>query len=257
MALELPAVAPPHTIQRVTLSAAPLSSRKHSLALLLAGAMAVAACRSGSGTDQAEAPAEGAQPATAEQAAPTPVAPPFAVQGELDGLLMVWFDATGVHTAQKRSEIPEASRAHVRIDSLTAAPDARLDADHVYVADVRSPGKDGNYPVQKATRGWFDAQVDRAKPKAAPSDASSVVVYKASWCGACRAASSYLRSRKVEFVEKDVEKDPGASDEMLRKAREKGLTPRGVPVIDFRGEIMLGFDQARVQSLIERYAKAI
>lgn len=219
--------------------------------------LVVAACRSGSGADQAESSSEGSQQAPAQEAAPTPVQPPFAVQGELEGLLMVWFDGTGVHTAQKRSEIPEASRAHVRIDSLTAAPDARLDADHVYVADVRTPGKDGTYPVQKATRGWFDAQVDRAKPKAAPSDSASVVVYKAAWCGACRAAASYLRSRKVEFVEKDVEKDPGASDEMVRKAREKGLTPRGVPVIDFRGEIMLGFDQARVQALIERYAKAI
>jgi hypothetical protein len=66
-----------------------------------------------------------------------------------------------------------------------------------------------------------------------------------------------MRSRHVDFVEKDVEKDPGASDEMLRKAHEKGLSPRGVPVIDFRGEIMLGFDQGRVQALIDRYAKAI
>lgn len=202
-------------------------------------------------------PADNAAPQGASgPAAPTPVQPPFAVQGELEGLLMVWFDGEGVHTAQKRSEIPEASRAQVRIDSLNVAPEARLDADHVYVADVRTPGKDGSYPVQKATRSWFDAQVDHAKPPVAANTAG-VVMYKASWCGVCRSAAAYLRSRHVDFVEKDVEKDPGASDEMLRKAQAKGLTPRGVPVIDFRGEIMLGFDQARVQALIDRYAKAI
>ena len=61
----------------------------------------------------------------------------------------------------------------------------------------------------------------------------------------------------MPFVEKDVEKDPGAQAEMLDKTRKKGLTPTGVPVIDFRGEIMLGFDQARLGQLIERYAKAI
>jgi hypothetical protein len=44
---------------------------------------------------------------------------------------------------------------------------------------------------------------------------------------------------------------------MMRKAQAKGLSPRGVPVIDFRGEIMLGFDQARLEGLIDRYAKAI
>jgi glutaredoxin len=185
------------------------------------------------------------------------VKPPFAVQGELDGLLLVWFDAEGVHTAQKRSEVPEAQRAHVRIDALTVAPDARLDADHVYVADLRAPSRDGNYPVQKATRAWFDAQVDQAKPQVAAASEAGVVIYKASWCGVCRSAASYLRQRHVPFVEKDVESDPGASDEMMRKAQAKGLSPRGVPVIDFRGEIMLGFDQARLEGLIDRYAKAI
>lgn len=192
-----------------------------------------------------------------EAGKPAPVKPPFEVAGELEGLLLVWFDGEGLHTAQKRSEIPEAQRAAVRIDSLHVAPEARLDPEHVYVADVRSPGKDGSYPVQKASRAWFDAQVDRAKPQPVAVEDASVIVYKASWCGACKSAAAFLRSRHVAFVEKDVEKEPGASEEMLRKAQAKGLRPKGVPVIDFRGEIMLGFDQARLSALIERYAKAI
>jgi glutaredoxin len=206
-----------------------------------------------SGADSPEPGALHAEP----QAQPATIKPPFDVNGDLDGLLMVWFDAEGLHTAQKRSEIPEAQRAAVRVDSLNAAPDARLDPEHLYVADLRNPGGDGSYPVQKATRAWFEAQVDRVKPQAAAVEDAAVVVYKASWCGACRSAAAYLRSRHVQFVEKDVEKEPGASDEMLRKAQAKGLRPRGVPVIDFRGEIMLGFDQARLSALIDRYAKAI
>lgn len=187
---------------------------------------------------------------------PEAVQPPFAVQGELEGLLLVWYDADGVHTAQKRSDVPDAQRANVRVDSLNVAPDARLDADHVYVADVRSADGSGSYPVRRATRTWFDAQVDRAKPQPAVDEAG-VTIYMASWCGACRATASYLRSRKVPFVEKDIEKDAAASAEMLRKAQEKGLSPRGVPVIDFRGEILLGFDQARLERLVDRYGKAI
>ena len=193
----------------------------------------------------------------APEAKPTAIKPPFEVSGELDGLLMVWFDAEGLHTAQKRSEIPEAQRASVRIDSLNVAPDARLDPEHVYVADLRNVGPDGHFAVQKATRAWFDAQVDKAKPQPAAVADGSIVVYKASWCGACRAAAAYLRSRHVDFVEKDVEKEPGANEEMLRKAQAKGLRPRGVPVIDFRGEIMLGFDQARLSTLIDRSPKSI
>ena len=181
------------------------------------------------------------------------VVPPFEVKGELDGLLLVWFDDKGVHTARTRSEVPDAHREHVRVDSLRAAPQ---DSDDIFVADLRSAGSDGSYPVRRASRDAFDSLVDKARPQA-PAQDSSVVVYKASWCGACKAAEAFLRQKQVSFVEKDVEKDPGAQAEMQQKAQAKGLRPRGVPVIDFRGEIMLGFDQARLEELIARTPQPI
>jgi glutaredoxin len=228
--------------------------------LVLSALLGSASCRRdvGSDSEPGALDVDSHEPAGAhpELAKPALIKPPFDVSGELDGLLLVWFDADGLHTAQKRSEIPDAQRASVRVDSLNVEPDARLDPEHVYVADLRNAGSDGHYPVQKASRTWFDAQVDRAKPQAPAIDENSVVVYKASWCGACKSAAAYLRSRKVSFVEKDVEKEPGASEEMQRKAQAKGLRPRGVPVIDFRGEIMLGFDQARLSDLIDRAASS-
>lgn len=216
-------------------------------------ALCLGACSAPQPSSTTDAPATQAQVVEP----PQPIIPPFAVRGELEGLLVVWFDAQGVHTAQKRADIPEAQRSAVRVESLQVAPDARLDADHVYVADVRNAGADGSYPVRKATRAWFDAQVDKAKPQVAAESGSDVVVYKASWCGVCKSAAKYLHSRHIDFVEKDVEKDPAANAEMLRKTSAKGLTPHGVPVIDFRGEIMLGFDQARVAALIDHYSKTI
>ena len=194
---------------------------------------------------------------TAAAPEPEPVKPPFDVRGEGDGLLLVWFDNAGLHTAEKRSDIPEARRAHVRVDSLRVAPDARLDADHVYVADLRAAGADGQYPVRKATRDWFDGQVDREKPAPPEVKADQVVIYKAAWCGACKAAAGFLRQKHVSFVEKDIEKDPSAAAEMQRKASAKGLRPTGVPVIDFHGELLMGFDQQRLSQLIERFGKAI
>lgn len=216
--------------------------------------MSWAACKP---ADSAEHVGPGASAEGDPSEQPKPIKPPFDVRDEGDGLLMVWFDAAGIHTASKRSDIPEARRDQVRIDSLRVAPDARLDADHVYVADLRTPGADGQYPVRKATRAWFDGQVDRQKP--APPDAKpdQVVIYKAAWCGACKAAAGFLRKKQVQFVEKDVEKDPSAAAEMQRKASEKGLRPTGVPVIDFHGELMMGFDQQRLSQLIDRFGKAI
>lgn len=186
------------------------------------------------------------------------VTPPFDVRGDLDGLLVAWFDADGIHTTPRRADIPEARRAEVRVDSLRIAPDKRLDPDHVYVADVRTARPDGSYAVTLRTRAWFEERVDALAPKPAAAQAAAladtgVTLYRTSWCGVCRAAATYMRKNDVAFVEKDVEQDPGASAEMLEKAASVGKSPHGVPVIDFHGNIMLGFDQRELDRLIGKY----
>ena len=202
-----------------------------------------------------EAQAPGSADATAAAPKNEPgelITPPFAVRDELQGLLLVWFDDKGLHTAKTRAEIPEARRKQVRVDSLTVAPDKRLDPDHVYVADVSAPAASGGYAVHKHTRAWFEAQADAQTPKLATTDGSGATLYMASWCGACKAAAKFLHSRNIPVVEKDIEKDAAANAEMLRKAQAAGKTPRGVPVIDFRGHIILSFDQAALEQLIEQ-----
>lgn len=207
----------------------------------------------------------GCGPNTAEPGAPTstddrpapsvlpgvPVTPPFAVRGDLTGLLLVWFDEEGAHRADGLDGIPEAHRRRVRVDSLAVAPDKRLPPDQIYVADLRTPGPEGNYPVRQLPRAALDAQVAEAIAAAAPKP-EEVVVYKASWCGACKQAIAYLRAKNVPFVERDVEKDPGADAEMRKKAAAAGKSPRGVPVIDFRGHILLGFDRQALEALISQ-----
>jgi glutaredoxin len=84
----------------------------------------------------------------------------------------------------------------------------------------------------------------------AEAKAEDVVIYKAAWCGVCKAAAGFLKQKHVPFVEKDIEKDPAAAAEMRRKASAKGLHPTGVPVIDYHGELLLGFDQQRLSQLI-------
>lgn len=194
------------------------------------------------------------------------IEPPFAVRGDLEGLLIVWFDAEGPHTATSREEIPEASREHVRVDSLRLSPEER-DPDHVYVADVRVE-RDGRYEVRRLPRETFDALVDRAQgttqvaangtAEGAGDDGhganaqanADIIIYGASWCSACHATARYLTERGVPFVEKDIERDPGALAEMQAKARRAGINPTGIPVIDVRGTIVTGFDQRRLDAIL-------
>ncbi|MEW5738197.1 MAG: glutaredoxin domain-containing protein [Myxococcota bacterium] len=85
----------------------------------------------------------------------------------------------------------------------------------------------------------------------APIPASSdVVLYATSWCGYCRKAREYFNKKGVKYVERDIEKDEGAAQELAAKASAAGVRPQGVPVIDVRGKLILGFDRAALDDAL-------
>jgi glutaredoxin len=200
------------------------------------------ACTNSTPSSEPSAKARASSPAEVVSASES-VKPPFAVAGEADGLLLVWYDETGApRSAQKRSEVPEAQRAHVRIDSLEVPPEKRLDPAFMYVADLRKPGSDGSYAVHKVQRELFEAALQKPVQEQVAKAASDVIIYGASWCGACKSAARYLTQKGVPFVERDIEKEPGARQEMMEKARAQGVNASGIPVIDVYGKLMGGFD---------------
>ena len=65
-----------------------------------------------------------------------------------------------------------------------------------------------------------------------------------------RPRASTSPSRKIPFADKDVEKDADAARELAAKAAKMGIPTDRVPVIDVRGRLLLGFDQARIETLL-------
>ena len=68
----------------------------------------------------------------------------------------------------------------------------------------------------------------------------------------CDKARSFLAKNNVDYIEKDVEKDPGAAAELQQKAAKAGVRVTGVPVFEVGGQILPGFDQARLLKLLGR-----
>ena len=89
-----------------------------------------------------------------------------------------------------------------------------------------------------------------APPAAAAGGPPVVTIYGTSWCGACKAARQYFTSRKIPFADKDVERDADAARELATKAAKMGIPTDRVPVIDVRGRLLLGFDRARIETLL-------
>lgn len=168
--------------------------------------------------------------------------------------------------------VPAPHRGWVRVVDLGMRPTQRRDHELVYVADLRDKGKDGTYPYVVMSRAGFETAA-QGRPKrgaTAPSPAKQgsgeptsekeaspgrgadkqVIVYSTSWCGACRAARSWLNSHGVPFVDKDIEKDARAAAELMQKAKQAGISASGVPVIDVRGTLIQGFDPDRLTALL-------
>ncbi len=74
----------------------------------------------------------------------------------------------------------------------------------------------------------------------------SVTVYTTPTCPWCVRAKSYLDSRGVPYVEKDVSKDMEAARELVKVSGQMG-----VPVILINDNTVIGFNQKNVELLLD------
>ena len=75
----------------------------------------------------------------------------------------------------------------------------------------------------------------------------SVIMYSAEWCAYCKTEKQYLDKLGVSYTVKDIDKTPGAEDELAAKTGGKA---QGIPVTDIAGEIVYGFNRARIDELL-------
>lgn len=73
-----------------------------------------------------------------------------------------------------------------------------------------------------------------------------VIIFSTPSCVHCNHAKLYLRQRGIRFRDVDVSRDPVAARDMVRRSGQQG-----VPVIDINGRIVVGFNRAEVDRLLE------
>ena len=101
-------------------------------------------------------------------------------------------------------------------------------------------GSDAAASAEGAAEGEITAEAEAAEDE-------RIVMYSTSWCGFCRRARAMLDGLDVEWVEKDIEKNPKARQEYLKKTGGRS----GVPVFDIGGTVVRGYKPVEVQRLIE------
>lgn len=198
--------------------------------------------------------------------------PAVVVREESEGLLLTWIDDKGdFHVETRVADVPLTGRDMVRVVDPTKEDSTQGEA--VVVVDLRQARPDGTFPVRAMTRASFEAVAVARREAKGPTMASAVaaasaappssgeppadtapratvVIYGASWCGACHEAARYLRRKGIPYVEKDVEADPSAAREMQQKLARNGLHGGSIPVIDVRGKVMVGFNPAEIDAAL-------
>ena len=76
---------------------------------------------------------------------------------------------------------------------------------------------------------------------------SEVTIYSTPTCPACHQAKEYLKEKGVEYDDVDVSKDPKKAEEMVQRTGQMG-----VPVIDIRGRLVIGFDKGAMDEALEK-----
>jgi len=84
-----------------------------------------------------------------------------------------------------------------------------------------------------------------SKSGAAAAPPGEVVIYTTEWCGYCKKAKAFMDSKGVRYREVDVETSQDGRQEFAK------LGGRGVPVILVGDQRMDGYDQGRLEAMLQ------
>ena len=72
-----------------------------------------------------------------------------------------------------------------------------------------------------------------------------VAIYSTPTCPWCKKAKEYLSQKGISYTEHNVAESKDAAKEMIRKSGQMG-----VPVISIDDEVVVGFNQSKLDSLL-------
>ena len=74
-----------------------------------------------------------------------------------------------------------------------------------------------------------------------------VTIYTTPTCTWCKKLKEWLKKKKVSYQEHDVIESDDARDIMIDKSGQMA-----VPVIEMAGEVIVGFDEARMEEILKK-----
>ncbi len=99
---------------------------------------------------------------------------------------------------------------------------------------------DPAYYISLFEESWFHPVFKKDEPRQ-----KRVTVYSTPGCSWCTTLKNHLKANNIRFTDVDVSRDQNAADRMVRRSGQ-----RGVPQTDIEGQIIVGFDKSRINTLL-------
>ncbi len=179
-------------------------------------------------------------------------APDIRVHPDNAQLIFRYYDSARgtLATAQGIAAVPEEVRPSVVVMDLSQQ--ARVPPRALYVANLTTPNADGSFPWRVVDR-YAHSREARTQVAAVSRAAKTrrIQLFSTEWCGVCKQARKWMKSRNLPFEERDLEKDPGALPALQKAARKAGVSPASiqgsVPVIVVGDQILKGFNKGAIE----------
>jgi len=91
----------------------------------------------------------------------------------------------------------------------------------------------------------FDNSLYSAKSDTGEKKQPSVTVYSTPSCSWCTRLKNYLKDNNIRFKDIDVSKDQKAAEAMVKRSGQQG-----VPQSIIAGQVIVGFDKAKIDKLL-------
>ena len=105
------------------------------------------------------------------------------------------------------------------------------------------PNPEGNSPPTTETHTItlnpdFFKPLDEGRPNRVSVNAPTVEIYETNWCGYCKKAKKFFRSRGIKFKSYNIENDAAAARRMMTLTRRKA-----VPFVVINGHPIQGYSE--------------
>ena len=147
----------------------------------------------------------------------------------------------GISSAEIYKWVDENGVSHYS-DSPTRDIADITETDEIQSQETAADTNTNTPALEKANTGTLDSDffdiLANSEEEAVTTEDPTVEIYETSWCGYCKKAKNFFRSRGIKFSAYDIEKDPQAARRM-----ESMTKRRAVPYVVINGKGIQGYSE--------------